>query len=209
MSRQTLILFAAVSAVSAACAQTIKPTEPNRALAQVVTPASARSAPVTPPATTMLQPAGEVPHVPLGVLDNLKRTFDGRIQSQYRDSPIDLLCATQAVYLPEYGAVFTTELSPVIAPPITPFHLTISARDKAELHQRKLDRMPVVRQLMEAMLRESANQLNSMPEDQMLVLAVRLDYLPWEDRKDLPNLIVMKAPRRALHAGGEIQTDIQ
>jgi hypothetical protein len=76
------------------------------------------------------------------------------------------------------------------------------------VHQRKLDRLPQLKQLMRDMWRDSATALTSIPDNQQVVIAVRLMYLPWEDTRGLPGEIVVKGVRRAAVTGA-VQTEEQ
>jgi len=69
--------------------------------------------------------------------------------------------------------------------------------------------METLRRLMLGMMKDSATSLNLMPEDQMVVVAVRLLYLPWENTAGLPNLILMKADRRTVLTNRQVQTEEQ
>ena len=69
------------------------------------------------------------------------------------------------------------------------------------LHQRKIDRLPALRQAMREMLRAAATTLIQIPDNQLVVVAVRLDYLNWEDTTGLPAQILMRADRKSALAG--------
>jgi hypothetical protein len=73
--------------------------------------------------------------------------------------------------------------------------------EKEKIRQRKLDRLPALRQAMRDVWRDSATTLTSVPDNQQVVVAVRLLYLPWEDTHGLPGEIVMKGDRRTALAG--------
>jgi hypothetical protein len=181
--------------------------------AQIVAPANARAnsaaAPVIVPPPAAVQPGSPGQRISLGALDNLDKSFDRKLQAYNPNDPIDLLGTTRGMYLSGYGAVFTTELSPVITPGITPFQPTISDKRRKEVHERKAARIADLRNLIMAMMRDSAASLKAMPENEQVVVAVRFLYLPWEDTAGLPNLIVMKADRHRLLSGNGIQTEEQ
>jgi hypothetical protein len=73
--------------------------------------------------------------------------------------------------------------------------------EKEKIRQRKLDRLPALRQAMRDAWRDSATTLTSIPDSQQVVVAVRLLYLSWEDTHGLPGEIVMKGDRRTALAG--------
>jgi hypothetical protein len=117
------------------------------------------------------------------------------------DDPIDLLGSTRGIYLDGYGAVFTAEASLIIAPGLSPFHPAVTEPEKEKVRQRTLDRLPLLKQLMRDMWRDSASALTVMPENQQVVIAVRLLYHQWEDTRGLPAQIVMKGDRRGALTG--------
>jgi len=156
-------------------------------------PAAAPAAAVTPT---------ERPRVSRQTLTDLERHFDTKLASFGGASdPIDLLGAARSIYLDGYGAVFTIEASLIITPNVTPFHTVITGPEKEKVRQRKLDRLPVLKQLIRDMWRESATALTAIPDNQQVVIAVRLLYLPWEDTRGLPGQIVMKGDRKAAVTG--------
>jgi hypothetical protein len=139
----------------------------------------------------------------------LEKRFDNQLATTGGPSdPIDLLGTTRGLYLDGYGAVFTTELSLIITPTVNPFHQEITKEESARVHQRKLARLPVLRQIMAEMMKNSAVTLIQIPDNQQIVLAVRLLYLPWEDTTGLPAQVLMSATRRGV-INGEVKSEDQ
>jgi hypothetical protein len=162
-------------------------------VASAATPAAAPPATVTPT---------EKPRVPRQTLADIERRLDTKLASLGgANDPIDLLGASRGIYLDGYGAVFTVELSPIVTPGLNPFHTVITEPEKEKVRQRKLDRLPMLKELMRDMWRDSATALTAVPDNQQVVIAVRLLYLPWEDTRGLPGEIVMKGDRRAAVTG--------
>jgi len=128
----------------------------------------------------------------------MEKSFDQRIARYSADDPIDLLGATRGLYLDGYGAVFTTELSPVIAPGITPFRPVIAKDQVLKLWEKKKARLPVIRQTMLDMLVSSASGLKDLPVQEQIVVGVNLHYYSWEDKRELPSQILMQASRKSL-----------
>lgn len=163
------------------------------AVASAAAPSAAPSPVVTPT---------EKPRIPRQALAEVERHLDTKLASLGGASdPIDLLGATRGIYLDGYGAVFTTEASLIVAPGLSPFHQEITEAEKEKVRQRKLDRLPLLKQMMRDMWRDSATSLTAIPENQQVVIAVRLLYLQWEDTRGLPGQIVMKGDRRAAVTG--------
>jgi len=118
-----------------------------------------------------------------------------------------LLGTARALYLPGYGAVVTQEVSLIVTPTITPFHQSISPQEVVQVHKVKVDRLPVIRQTMRDMWASTAAALSMVPNNEQIVIAVRLLYKSWEDTKGLPGQIILRGSRGAGVAG--LQTEEQ
>jgi len=117
------------------------------------------------------------------------------------NQPVEIAGLTRGLYLANYGAVFSSEIS--LAPLVTtnPFRLTITKKLHDDVHQMKLSRLPALRTTMVEMMKQAAQGLPQVPDSQQIVLAVRLDYMSWEDRTGLPAQILMTATRKDALAG--------
>jgi hypothetical protein len=149
-------------------------------------------------------------HIPQGMLWNLEKVFDGRLDGMDSKDPLDWWGrgGTRGLYIEGFGAVFTTELSLIVTPAVTPFRPTISDELKLQVHQRKLAHLPPLEDLMKDLMKVSAATLAPLPDDQKIMFAVRLRYLPWEDTKDLPAQITMTADKKAVLLG-DIKTKVE
>ena len=164
-----------------------------------------------PTAAASMAPAGgAVPvttrakagRIPLTSLVALERAFDAKLGGKNdSNGPIDLFGATRGIYLDGYGVVFTTELGLVVTPTINPFNSNISEEQRTRVHNAKLQRLPILKKAIMEMMRNVATDLGQVPDTQQVVVAVRLDYLNWENTGGLPGLIVAKADRRSAIAG--------
>lgn len=153
--------------------------------------------------------AGEGPRVTRAALAAMEANFDKRIVTLNFEDPFDLLGATRGVYLEGYGAVFTTEVSLAIVPPITPFRRSISKDEVERVRQKKLQRLPLLKRAMREMLVASANSLSTVPPGEQIVVGVTLFYFSWEDGSGLPSQVLMQARRQTLldYAVGRISDD--
>jgi hypothetical protein len=68
----------------------------------------------------------------------------------------------------------------------------------ARVKAAKLKRLPAVRDLMRQMLVDGAASLDRVPANEQVVLGFVLVHHSWEDRKGLPQMITMQAPKQAL-----------
>jgi hypothetical protein len=172
------------------------------AWAQLPRPPAAAPAVASAPAPPATVTPTEKPRVPRQALADVERRLDTKFTNLGgANDPMDLLGAARGIYLDGYGAVFTVEVSLIVTPGINPFHPVMTEPEKAKVHQRKLDRLPMLRQAMRDVWRDSATALTPVPDNQQVVIAVRLLYLTWEDTRGLPGEIVMKGDRRTALAG--------
>ena len=161
---------------------------------------AAKIAPAPPTA-----PGGGTPVLKAAVSDDalkvLQTGFDSELAAYNYNDSIDVIGRTRGVYLNDYGVVFTTELSPIVTPNITPFIKKIPEETKISVHKRKLDRIPVVKEKMAEMMKRSAEQLSLLPDGQQIVVVVKLLYYPYEDTTQLPKQIMMKGDKRSAMLG--------
>ena len=149
------------------------------------------------------------PRITRAALSVLEKTLDGRFQKINATDPVDILGNTRAVYLAGYGAVFSAELSLIVTPNLNPFHQFFTAQEKARIHERKLQRLPVLRQTMREMLISSAASLENLPPNEQVVLAVTLFHYSWEDPSGIPAQIVMQAERQKLLSNSTRESSIR
>lgn len=144
------------------------------------------------------------PPLSFAVMADLEKQLDDKVSMAGGATPMMLLGTARALYLPGYGAVVTQELSLIVTPTITPFHSSISPQEVVQVHQQKAARLPLMRQTMKDMWTHAANTLNMVPNNEQIVVVVRLLYKPWEDTKGLPGQITLKGPRSAGIAGAQM-----
>ena len=171
------------------------------------TPAAASMPPKTEARAILGAPKSG--RIPLSTFVTLERAFDARLAGMAdNNGPVDLLGATRGVYLDGYGVVFTTEMGLIVTPTVNPFNSTITDAQKDRVHSAKVTRLPLLKKAATEMVKNLATQLAQVPDQQQIVVAVRLDYLTWENTTGLPGLVVAKADRRSAMAGN-IQVEEQ
>jgi hypothetical protein len=147
-------------------------------------------------------------HIPQLMLANLEKTFDLRLQSMDAKDPVDILGGTRGLYVEGYGTVFTTEISLIVTPGIFPMSAPITDQQKSVVRQRKLAHLPQLESVMKELINMSARTQVPLPDDQKIMYAVRLRYLPYEDTAGLPAQIVMTADKKAA-TQGDIKTKVE
>ena len=170
-------------------------------LLAAVLPLAAQMASRAAAAPATLGAAPAQPRVPISMLYAIERTCDDKLRAIGEPNTVDMLGATRGVYLEGYGAVFTAEIGLVTPPAIYPFHPTATAEDKVNIRRKMIERLPLLRKAIAEMARSAAASLAAVPEAQQIVVAVRLDYMKWEDTSGLPAMILMKADRKSALAG--------
>ena len=158
------------------------------------------------PPLKSVSPAGAADKGPLSfaVIADLEKQLDDKVSTVGGATPMMLLGTARTLYLPGYGAVVTQEISLTVTPAITPFHQSISPQEVVRVHQQKIERLPLMRQTMKDMWTHTASTLNMIPNNEQIVVAVRLLYKSWEDTKGLPGQIILKGSRSAGIGGAQM-----
>jgi len=91
-----------------------------------------------------------------------------------------------------------SELNLAAGTPISPFHPNITADEVKRIHDRKMERLPKLKEAMQQMLMDSAKSMDPVPADEQIVLAISFFYWNWENKDGLPAQIVMHAPKKLL-----------
>ncbi len=145
-----------------------------------------------------LASAASNPPVSRAEVQAVEKAFDQRVERLDATDPMDLLGSTRGVYLEGYGIVFTSEVNLIVVPPIGPFRREVTKGEIEKFHQRKVARLPRLRELMRTTLVEAASSLNGLQGNEKIALGVCLFYFSWEARDGLPGQILMQAPRQTL-----------
>jgi hypothetical protein len=148
-----------------------------------------------------------VPRLSASILGELEKTFDIRLAGMADpNEPVELMGDTRGLQLPDYGLVFTTDVSLVKTPSINPFQKEIPKSVQERVHQRRVERLPILKAAMKEMLRSMASAGSQLPPTQQMVLSVRLYYGSWENTAGMPAEVVMRATR-ANAATGVVETE--
>jgi hypothetical protein len=139
----------------------------------------------------------------------MAQKLDGRLSRLSADDPVQPVGLTQGAYFPGIGVVFmgSVNLAPMAG--ITPFHQTISKQEMARIHQKKAERIPKLKDMMQDVLSTMAWSMDPVPADEQIAVAISLFYFSNEDTTGLPSQIVMRAQKKALIAkqAGAVKVD--
>jgi hypothetical protein len=126
---------------------------------------------------------------------------EGAVNDKFRSvtaDPYDLLGPARGTYLDGYGAVFTIELQLVYVAPPNPFRPAYSAAELAAVRERKLKRLPVLKEAMRSLMAGAGNTLDAMPGNEKISIEAILWQYNWEDSRGLPQRVQMTAEKGRL-----------
>jgi hypothetical protein len=156
------------------------------------------------PATNLVA-GGASAVVPLQMIAGVETDLDRRISATGGADPCVVRGFNRGVYVSGFGAVFTSEVDLANAVGLGPFKSTITPQEKEQTHKRKMAHVPQLEQSMRDMVRATAAALKDLPENEQIVVAVRLIYHNWEDTTGLPGQIIMRMDRK----GGDVRMELQ
>ncbi len=173
-------------------------------------PAAKEAAKPAPPAptATIARPTAKVT-ITRETFKTLEDNFNLKLATFNPSEPVYMLGATRGVYLQGIGAIFSAEFDLIQSPTLTPFHQKILKEEVDSTYARKMKQLPLLRRAMLEQMIACARGLDSLPQNEQLVMVLRLDYQPgWEIMEKLPSQIVMRADIKSA-AAGVIQVDEQ
>ncbi len=151
-------------------------------------------------AATLLVAAVTEPILNRAMLIPVEKRIDQRLETLY-DEPFLLLGMARGLYLDKFGAVFSAELQLVSTPGLGTFGFTAPTKEMlVSVRNKKLERLPILKEAMRAQLASAAVALERLPVDEKVVLGISIFRRSWEDSTGLPAQIVMQAIRKDLLA---------
>jgi len=154
------------------------------------------------------------PRVSRAQLVTGERSLDDRFSRLWEDNPFVLLGPTRGIYLQGYGAVLSTEINLVTAPPYAMVR-PVPGKDEIVKHRtKKIERLPELKKAMRQALMDTAATLDSVPDQEQIVVVMFLSRYPWEDTSGLPVQVMMRAQKGKLleaqrSGGAGLDTAIQ
>jgi len=137
---------------------------------------------------------------------DLERRFNDQL-TRFKD-PIDTFGSARAIYLRDYGLMISSEISLIQTPAPMPFRQEIPKELRAQVHERKLAQLPLLKKSMQEMAKTAAMTLVAAIGIQQyessglqVAVVVRMVYLPYEDTSGLPAQIIVQANLKNAIAG--------
>jgi hypothetical protein len=125
-----------------------------------------------------------------------EKTFDGRVVALWNDQ-LALVGPTRGVYIEGVGVVLSAEVQ-LAQPPISLMNPKATPQQMADMHKRKLERLPQLRAAMKTALLDAAAAFEGMPSNEEIVFAVLMPRFPGENTAGLPLQIVMRSSKQKL-----------
>ena len=138
-------------------------------------------------------------------------SVEGSLNDTFRTvttDPYDLLGTARGTYLEGYGALFTVELQLVYLTPPMPFRGAYTPQELTTMHDRKMKKVPVMKETMRGLLASASNALDGMPPTEQVSMEAILWHYSWEDSRGIPQRIFMSAEKGKLLQAQADHTDL-
>jgi hypothetical protein len=126
---------------------------------------------------------------------------EGSMNDKFRTvsaDPYDLLGTARGTYLDGYGALFTVELQLVYLTAPMPFRGAYTPQELTTMHDRKIKKLPVMKETMRGLLAAAGSTLDSMPTTERVSMEAILWHYSWEDSTGIPQRIFMSVEKGKL-----------
>ena len=143
-------------------------------------------------------PAAEHARIPRPEIANLEKIVNTQLGGMFPEEPWLLLGYTRGIYIEGVGVVFSADVNLATGPTVSPFSPNPGKEVLAGHHDKKLKRLPKLRETMYSIVRNMSTFLPALPPDEQVVFAVTLLRYPWETGNDIPSQIVMQVSRGRL-----------
>jgi hypothetical protein len=141
--------------------------------------------------------AGTEARVPRKAIAALENSLNDKFRTVTAD-PYDLLGTARGTYLEGYGALFTVELQLVYLSQPMPFRAAYTPAELATMRERKVKKVPVLKEAMRNFLATATSSLDAMPMNERVTMESILWHYKWEDSKGIPERIFMSAEKQKL-----------
>ena len=137
------------------------------------------------------------------VEDNLNDAFRANTPDPY-----NLLGTARGSYIPGYGTLFTVEMQLLYVTPPNPFRPVISPQELESIHERKLKKLPVLREAMQNQMLSACKTMDGLPLNEHVAMEAILFSFSFENSKGLPQRIFMTTEKGKLLEAEANHTDL-
>ncbi len=121
--------------------------------------------------------------------------------------PYDLLGTARGTYLEGYGVVFTVELQLVNVSPPSPFNPKISDAEVAQIRDRKLKKLPQLKEAMRSLMATAGSSLANLPPEEKISMEAILWSYSWESTRGMPHRVFLSVQKQKLLEALAAHTD--
>jgi hypothetical protein len=129
------------------------------------------------------------------------QAVEGNLNDAFRANtpdPYNLLGTARGTYIPNHGTVFTVEMQLLYVTPPNPFRPVISPQELDSIHERKLKKLPVLREAMQNQMLSACKTMDGLPLNEHVAMEAILFSFSFENSKGLPQRIFMTAEKGKL-----------
>ncbi|HTA44144.1 MAG TPA: hypothetical protein VK789_16955 [Bryobacteraceae bacterium] len=142
------------------------------------------------------------PRVSLAAIHAVETSMNNTFGAHGTD-PWVLYGNSRGTYLDGYGVLFTFDLDLINTGGLTfnpsPFKPTVSPEEIATVRDRKMKKLPELREAMRSILTDSSTTLEGLPAHERISMEASLLSYSWEKNgKDMPRRIFMTAEKQKL-----------
>lgn len=129
------------------------------------------------------------------------QAVEGSLNDAFRANtpdPYNLLGTARGTYIPNYGTLFTVEMQLLYVSPPNPFRTVISPQEIESVHERKLKKLPVLREALQNQMLSACKTMDGLPLSEHVAIEAILFSFSFENSKGLPQRIFMTAEKGQL-----------
>lgn len=141
--------------------------------------------------------AATTPRVSRNALKAVETNLTERVKSLWEDNPFSVIGNTRGLYLEDYGAVFTMDVSPVLST-TSMMHPTVTKEEVIKARKVRMERIAQLKQVMRMAVADAAASLDSVPGSDRVTVVVYLAHHEWEDISGMPGQLTFRGTKFAM-----------
>ncbi|MEO8097521.1 MAG: hypothetical protein ABI811_07445 [Acidobacteriota bacterium] len=142
--------------------------------------------------------AADAPRVSRAMIAGTEDVLSEKISRLWPDNPLAMVGPARGVYIPNYGAVISAEVNLVTLQGVSLMTPTPSDADKVVAKKKKLERIPILKNVLKEQLPGIAAMLANVPGTEQIAIAVLLPRYSWEDASAQPLTVIVQGTKQQL-----------
>ena len=141
-------------------------------------------------------------------LAGVESAMNDKFRNTVTPDTYDLLGTARGTYLDGYGVLFTIEMELVYVTPLSPFRPAYTSAEVASLRERKLKKVPVMKETLRNLMAGASNSLDNLPGNERISMEAILWHYSWEESRGVPQRLMMTAEKDKLLRALADHTDL-